>query len=133
MRLLKLCIGMLTLDYDYEKNILLTMTKGVIGVEDMLKHYNTIIKNDSFPRKLNVLIDCKGTMCTTKPDEIEIFYNKVTTAIQKYKQIREAILVDQPYETAFVILFEKLIQVENYEFKIFYSEKVAMNWLLNES
>jgi len=123
---------MLTLDYDYEKNILMTLTKGVVGVEDMLKHYNTIIENDSFPRKLNVLIDCKGTNCATKPDEIDIFYNKVKTAIQKYKQIREAILVNQPYETAFVILFEKLVQIDNYEFKIFYSEKVAMNWLLNE-
>ena len=124
---------MLTLNYDSEKNILRTMTEGVIGVEDMLRHYSTIIENDSFPRKLYVLIDCKGTSCTTKPAEIEIFYNKVKTAIQKYKQIREAILVNQPYETAFVVLFEKLIQIENYEFKIFYSEKVAMKWLLNGS
>ncbi len=124
---------MIELNFDKEKNILRTMTKGVIGVEEMLTHYNKIIEDDSFPRKLNVLINCRGTSCTTKPGEIEIFYNKVKVAVKKYEWIREAILVNQPYETAFVILFEKLMQIEKYEFKVFNTENVAMKWLLKNS
>jgi hypothetical protein len=126
-------IVMLKLSFDKEKNILRTITGGVIGVDDMLKHYNTIIQSTSFPKRLNVLINCTSTDCTTKPEEIEIFYNKVKIAVKKYESIREAILVDQPYETAFVILFEKLMQIEKYEFKVFHTEDVAMNWLLNDS
>jgi hypothetical protein len=124
---------MLELSFDKEKKILRTITGGDIGVKDMLKHYNAIVENELFPRRLNVLINCIGTSCTTKPDEIEIFYNKVKEAVKKYEWIREAILVDQPYETAFVILFEKLMQIEKYEFKVFHTENVAMNWLLNNS
>ncbi len=124
---------MLELNFDKDNNILRTITGGIIGVEDMLKHYNTINENDLFPRRLNVLINCTGTSCTTKPDEIEIFYNKVKEAVKKYEWIREAILVDQPYETAFVILFEKLMQIEKYEFKVFHTENVAIKWLLDDS
>jgi len=124
---------MLTLKFDSRNNILRTVTTGVIGVEDMLKHYNTIIDNDSLPRNLIVLINCGGTRCTTTTEEIEIFYRKIKIALQKYEQIREAILVDQPYETAFVTLFERLINVEKYEFKIFYTENAAMKWLKRDS
>ncbi len=124
---------MLELSFDKENNILRTITGDIIGIEDMLRHYNTIIESDSLPRKLNVLINCSGTGCTTKPDEIEIFYNKVKTAVSKYDWIKEAILVDKPYETAFVVLFERLIQIEKYKFKVFHTESAAMRWLMGGS
>ncbi len=120
---------MITFSYDEELGILHTITCGDLSIDEILRHYEEIRQNSTYPRDLKVIIDCRSTRLAVKLDDISRLIEAAKNTIPKYTQLREAILVTAPYETVVATLFEQNARFKNYNFRLFYSENAALQWL----
>jgi hypothetical protein len=120
---------MITFSYDEELGILHTITCGDLSIDEILRHYEEIRQNSTYPRDLKVIIDCRSTRLAVKLDDISRLIEAAKNTIPKYTQLREAILVTAPYETVVATLFEQNARFKNYNFRLFNSENAALRWL----
>ena len=122
---------MLKYSFNDELNILNVKVTDYVNVSDIINHYKYLFENNSFPEKLNVLIDSGNAVFEVKPDEIKKVLKPLLKSINKYDHLHEAILVNNPYKTAIASLFKKkYINFKNYKFNVFSTEEAALNWLL---
>ena len=121
--------AMMTISYDKELGVLLTKTGGELSIEEILGHYDEIRQNDSYPRDLKVMIDCRSTRLAVKLDDVTTIVEAAKATIPRYERIREAILITAPYETVVATLFEQNARFKNYHFRLFNSENAALRWL----
>ncbi len=120
---------MITFSYDDELGILHTITGGDLCIDEILGHYQEIRQNNTYPRDLKVIIDCRSTRLAVKLDDVSRIIEAAKNTIPKYTQLREAILVTAPYETVVATLFEQNARFKNYNFRLFNSENAALRWL----
>ena len=120
---------MITFSYDDELGILHTITGGDLSIDEILGHYQEIRQNNTYPRDLKVIIDCRSTRLAVKLDDVSRLIEAAKNTIPKYTQLREAILVTAPYETVVATLFEQNARFKNYNFRLFNSENAALRWL----
>ena len=120
---------MITFSYDDELGILHTITGGDLSIDEILGHYQEIRQNNTYPRDLKVIIDCRSTRLAVKLDDVSLLIEAAKNTIPKYTQLREAILVTAPYETVVATLFEQNARFKNYNFRLFNSENTALRWL----
>jgi hypothetical protein len=117
--------------YNKELDILVLRVSEVIPINEIIDHYLELSKDVALPRKLRVLIDCRGTRLNVDTDEIDLTHDAVKEASNKYEYIKEAILIDKPFETVIANLFQHYNEdIENYKFSIFSTEEVALRWLV---
>lgn len=120
--------------YNEMLRILETETQGIIIIDDIISHYTKIMDDSTLPRNLKVLIDCRGTQFDIEVGEISLTKDVVKKALLKYNSIKEAILVDEPYETVVATLFKQYnLSLESHSFSIFCTERAARNWLFQTS
>jgi malate/lactate dehydrogenase len=59
-----------------------------------------------------------------------IIINEIKNRIKKYKEVRCALVVDTPFDTAISILYENLSQaLDKYNYKTFSTIESAKSWL----
>lgn len=115
--------------YNKKTKILEVKTSGIIVIGDIINHCLKTIKDDSLPKNLKILVDCRNTLLNVKADEISLSHDALENAHNKYDSIQEAILVDKPNETVVAMLFKDSIEFENFSFGIFCTESAARLWL----
>jgi hypothetical protein len=120
---------MIEISYNNDLGVLQTKTGGDLSIEEILGHYDEIRQNNTYPRDLKVIIDCRSTRLAVKLDDVTSIIEAAKTTIPKYKRLREAILITAPYETVVATLFEQNARFENYNFRLFNSENAALRWL----
>jgi len=116
--------------HDEDLKILRVRYPGMLTKEEVIGHYNELGNSKTFHRNIRILIDCKDSNFTIKPEEVPELLAAARSAVTKYKTVKEAMMVTDPYETVIVTLFEKGIDLPNYQFKVFYTEQAALRWLL---
>ena len=116
--------------HDEELKILRVRYPGMLTKEEIIAHYDELRTNRSFHRNIRILIDCRDSTFMVKPKEVPELTTAAKKAASEYNFIKEAMMVNDPYETVIVVLFEKGMKIPNYRFKIFYTMEVALDWLL---
>ncbi len=116
--------------HDEELKILRVRYPGMLTKEEIIAHYDELRTNSSFHRNIRILIDCRNSTFTVKPEEVPELIAAARDAVREYDSVKEAMMVTDPYETVIVTLFEKGINIPNYRFRVFYTEEAALNWLL---
>ena len=116
--------------HDEELKILRVRYPGMLTKEEIIAHYDELRTNISFHRQLRILIDCRFSTFTVRPDEVPELIKAAIKAVGEYESVKEAMMVNDPYETVIVTLFKNGINVPNYMFKVFYTEEAALNWLV---
>lgn len=116
--------------HDEELKILRVRYPGMLTKEEIIAHYDELRTNSSFHRNIRILIDCRNSTFTVKPEEVPELTAAARDAVRKFDSVKEAMMVTDPYETVIVTLFEKGINIPNYRFRVFYTEEAALNWLL---
>ncbi len=120
---------MIKISYNDELGVLQTKTGGDLSIEEILGHYDEIRQNDTYPRDLKVMIDCRSTRLAVRLDDVTRIVEAAKSTIPRYKRLREAILITAPYETVVATLFEQNARFGNYNFRLFSSENAALQWL----
>ena len=116
--------------HDEELKILRVRYPGMLTKDEIIAHYDELRTNSSFHRNIRILIDCRNSTFTVKPEEVPELIAAARDAVREYDSVKEAMMVTDPYETVIVTLFEKGINIPNYRFRVFYTEEAALNWLL---
>jgi len=124
---------MLEYFYNEEQNFLHLKPKPAVIIDDIAEHYQNLLENNSYPERMNVLIDCVGIELKVNIQKIGLIVDMVVECTKKYELLREGMLVDLPYETAFANLYRYSTQIENYEFEIFSTREAALNWLIGQA
>jgi len=120
---------MIDFSYNEELGVLRTKTGGDLSIDEILGHYQEIRQNNTYPRDLKVIIDCRSTRLAVKLDDVTRIIEAAKNTIPKYRRLREAILISAPYETVVATLFEQNARFKNYNFRLFNSENAALRWL----
>ncbi len=119
--------------YSYYENasLLELQTTGVMQVGDIISHYVHIRNDHTLPKNLKVLIDARSTQLDLRVEDIALTNDAVKEALLNFDSLREAILVDKPYETAIATMFERFYsKIESYNFRVFSTENAARVWLM---
>ncbi len=120
---------MMVFSYDDKSGVLRTTTGGELSIEQILGHYREIHQNNSYPRDLKVIIDCRSTRLAIRLDDVSRIIKAAKNTVLKYTRLREAILITEPYETVVATLFEQNARFNNYQFRLFNAENAALRWL----
>ena len=63
--------------------------------------------------------------------EVKVSTEAIKESLKRYRTIKEAILVDKPFETAVAKVFQLFnSKIKNYSFDVFSTENASRNWLL---
>ena len=79
---------MITFSYDDELGILHTITGGDLSIDEILGHYQEIRQNNTYPRDLKVIIDCRTTRLAVKLDNVSHIIEAAKNTIPKYMRLR---------------------------------------------
>ncbi|CAA6679774.1 MULTISPECIES: hypothetical protein [unclassified Lentimonas] len=121
---------MLEFNFNEEKKLLTTTATGIIGVNDIISHYEQLPEYQDKTRKLKVLIDVRKSQFELKLPDLSQTTETVQSALSHFESIAEAILVDEPSATAVTVIFQNYNSgVEGYQFKMFSTCEAAEGWL----
>jgi hypothetical protein len=117
--------------YNNERlDVLEVRASGVLNADDIKNHYLSLSNYKSQNQPVKTLVDFKETTLKLKPHEIASSLENAEQEIGRYAKFKEAIVVNEPYETALVILWGQVLsKAHNYMFKVFSTEKAAYHWL----
>lgn len=120
---------MVTLDFNTNSKILTNTLTGTINIGDVLSMYHQIENHESLPTNLKVIIDSQKARYTFTEKELEKIANAIKHLLTKFDSIQEAIIQSSPYETAMAVLYEQMVNIDNFRFKAFSTHKAAIAWL----
>jgi len=120
---------MLEFGYDNTIGLYKLTIIGKLTSDEVINYYNDLSVMPDLPDNLQVLIDCTSAQFEIKPEDIGRLKEAANNAIKRFTLFREAMMVEQPYETVIVTLYRDMTLSENYHFEIFYTRDAALNWL----
>ncbi len=115
--------------FNEKEQVLEAVFSGTVSHHDIIDCMDKINKNNDYPRVLNILIDARNAMFNFSPDEVKTVATANFRMAPSYRRIRNAIVIDDPRETAFTMLYQNASKSRNYEVKIFTLKENALDWL----
>ncbi len=116
--------------YDESEGILYAAPPTPTTIDLIVEHYLYLKNFKDLSPSLRILIDCRNVQFRILPDEISETEEAVAEALQHFKDLKEAILVEQPFEVVVATLFQQYNERQTaYEFNIFSTLKEAKRWL----
>jgi len=120
---------MITIDFNTDSNILVNTLSGTIDISDVLNMYHRIEHHGSLPANLKIIIDSQKAKYSFTEKDLQKIANAIRHLLKKFSSIQEAIVQSSPYETAMAVLYEQMVQIENFRFKAFSTHEAAIQWL----
>ncbi|MFA5298019.1 MAG: hypothetical protein WC389_07405 [Lutibacter sp.] len=122
---------MVTSKFNYETGILESIFVGEVYLKEILDYIISTKENNSFPRLLKIITDTNDANFNFDINDLEIIIAENEKSLEKYDYIIDAIIVDNPKNTAISMLYQKLGENGKYKFEVFSTKKAALNWLEN--
>jgi len=121
---------MIRTNYIQEENILHMDRQGEIKIEDLFKQVQETVSNYKKIKCLYILDDARESKPQFSARNYPNLSKKISDGLVHFKEVRHAILVDSPMNTALGILFESIAnEIPSYTFKTFFTEEAAKEWL----
>lgn len=117
--------------YDMKNCLLYTECHGSITINEIINYIKSTKNNHSYPRKLNILTNASKARLNINLEDLQLIVKENLLSIEKYKFIRDAIILTRPIETAICSLYQELSKTNKYEFQIFSTYNCAKNWLIS--
>ncbi len=115
--------------FNSDSDILIYKCVDIIDKEHIMDLYKHIAEESSYPRNLRTLIDAADCIFKFEIKDLPELFQGLEKAFEKYSSLREAIVVDKPYETVLATLFAEGFKDPNYKFKVFSTKYAALGWL----
>ncbi len=122
---------MVSAKFNRQIDILEFRLVGNINLIEMLECINFRNENTTYPRSLKMLIDATNANFTFSVDDLTIIASENINAVGKYTYVFDAIILNNPKNTAFSMLFKEFSKTNNYKFSFFASKGAALKWLDN--
>lgn len=116
--------------FEKEECIVYIQREGDIRIEDLFAAVASTISDYKDLKNLYVLDDKRGSKSIFSSSDYPALLKKIGAGLVHFQEVRHAILVDTPMNTALAILFERLVDdLPNYSFKTFSTQETALSWL----
>jgi len=103
---------------------------GEIHIEDLFSQVQETVSSYKDIKCLNILDDSRESTPHFSSRDYPELSKKIKEGLEHFTEVRHAILVDSPMNTALGILFEGIAgEICCYSFKTFFSEEDAREWL----
>lgn len=121
---------MIHTSYQKEENILHMDRKGEIKIQELFTQVQETVSNYKDIKCLYILDDARESKPQFSARDYPNLSKKISAGLVNFKEVRHAILVDSPMNTALGILFESIAnKIQSYSFKTFFQEEAAREWL----
>lgn len=120
--------------YNSSYNILKVKVQSLLTISGIRNHYKYLEENRDLPQNLKVLIDCRNVKMDVNPEELKDLCKQMENTLSHYEFLHEAIIVENPFETAIAQIFEMYYNTyKNFRFNVFSTEIGALNQLITET
>lgn len=109
--------------------ILETVFDGEITLLEVVNYIIRTKENKTYPRTLKIITDACQAMFNFSIEDLDIIMEENLKSLMNYHCIIDAIIVDNPQNTALTMLYAELTKTNKYKFKIFATKKAALYWL----
>lgn len=119
------------LDYNFNKETetLETNYIGNITANEIVNYIRDTKNNTEYPRNLKILSNTKEATFNFTIEELDLIVEENYKSLEKYDEIIDAIIVDDPKTTVLTVLYKQFFKTKKYKFEIFATESAAKNWL----
>ncbi len=122
---------MITAKFNQHSKILEVTFKGNVTLAEIVNYIKATKKKGIYPRKLKIITDSRNAIFNFSIDDLEIIVEENYKSLEKYEMIIDAIIIDDPKNTALSMLYLELVKTNKYKFEIFATKSAALNWLNN--
>jgi len=120
---------MITVEFNKDSKILVNTLTGNINISDVIDMYYRVEYYGSLPADLKIIIDSENARYNFTEKNLQEIMNAIKHLLTKFDSIQEAIVQSSPYETAMAILYEQMVEFDNFRFKAFSTHEAAIQWL----
>jgi len=125
---------MIEINYNSQEDIIYVKRIGQISSDDIVEYICEIDKQFKTHKTLYVLSDTRGSETLFKQQDLIQFVEEIKKRLGPYQKVREASIVDNPYDTALGMMYEYIAsEIDKFKCKAFSTEEVAKIWLKSGS
>ena len=82
---------------------------------------------------MKILSNATKANMVLKADDLSVIVEENIQSLEKYDYIIDAIIIANPNEAVYTLLYEKLSATNKYKFKVFSTREAAYHWLTNQN
>ncbi|MDD3716563.1 MAG: hypothetical protein PHX07_04370 [Candidatus Marinimicrobia bacterium] len=124
---------MIRSQFNADTGMLETVFNDTVSLRDLRDYMESINRDTDLPESLNILIDTRDAVLDMSPGDIRDLAEFNFSLHPRFRKINNAIVSNQPNNTAFMLLYESLSRSKHYRFKVFNLPENALEWLKNIS
>jgi SpoIIAA-like len=120
------------IEYKYKKveDIVKVNRHGEVSFDEMIDYINNISVQFKNNESLYLLTDIRESTVKINVEDFPVILSEIKKQLHHYKEVKDAILVDEPLSTAFAFFFQNISKdMVNYYYKVFSTEHAAKEWL----
>jgi hypothetical protein len=116
--------------YNQEEKILYMNRTDEIKMQDLFALVQDTVSNYKDIKCLYIIDDARNSSPQFSSRDYPELSKRVSDGLTHFMEVRHAIIVDSPMNTALGILFEGMTkEIPSYSFKTFFSEEDGLKWL----
>ena len=115
--------------YDESNKIMKSTFEGDIYLKEITDYIDATRLNTKNPRKLKILTDSRNSNLHIHPEDLQTIVEANNRSLEVYEYIADAIVLDNPHDTAISYLYGELSKKNNYYFKLFSDYNIAEKWI----
>ena len=120
---------MVQYNFNTEDNILYIDYSGKIIKKDIIELYENLLSEKHLPNHLLIFQNERNAEFSDSEKLIPIAVDSFKQLSLKHDSVRVAVWQTEPVKTAYSFVFKKAVNIKNFFVDIFYTKKVALNWL----
>jgi cellulose synthase/poly-beta-1,6-N-acetylglucosamine synthase-like glycosyltransferase len=120
---------MIDAKYNSDLEFLDSKFEGDIIKKEIVDYIDATRLNKTYPRKLKILTDSTNANMVFAKNDLKAVVEANLKSLEQYNYIIDAIITDNPKETAFSILYKELSATNKYRFNVFSTREAAIEWL----
>lgn len=118
-------------DFGHKKQVLITRFEGDVNLKEITDYIDATRLNKKYPRELRIITDSRKSNMLLKPEDLSAIVDANNKSLKEYTYIIDAIILENPHDTAMSFLYKELSKTKNYYFKLFSTYDAAINWLIS--
>ncbi len=122
---------MIVSEFNSETGILESKFIGEVYLKEIIDYIISTKENNSYPRLLKIITDANHANFNFSINDLEEIIIENEKSLEKYDGIIDAIIVDNPKNTAISMFYKELKINDKYKFEIFSTKEAALDWLKN--
>ena len=120
---------MINYNFNKDTGVLQANYIGDVTANEVVNYIRDTKNNTEYPRKLKIISDTRNAKFDFSIEELELIVEENYKSLEKYDEIIDAIIVDNPKKTVLTVLYKQFFKTKKYKFEIFATESAAKNWL----